>query len=310
MPPTQHTAIGGHLGSNFLIHDLRDEPSAIDAFVLRHLHELRRHYTLTGNPQTAYLAAIALADAMAPLRSTHDSFQFAQLQAFIAEMLLAEGRSADRLHAAIRRVECATDIMYSVPVVCTDVIRAEVSAALLHAIARKALGQFDEGVRWLRGTTTYLAKNRSAMHPDLVPLFRQEIMMHQHVAGHQKLLDESVHYRALRPLEYYRSLKRVFEFLSNRGQMRAAEQLFPEFKRSFAAVANLAPPISHVSFLKNVGHYVANRRQKQPALEIFARAQATAERLKLAGQARQIAHLAQQVRDGANRGELTTFLVS
>jgi hypothetical protein len=145
---------------------------------------------------------------------------------------------------------------------------------------------------------------------DLIPLRRQEIMMYQEISGYEQLAEDAVKYAVAQPLEYYRSLKRVFEFLLNEGGQQKAEQLYPEFKRAFGAVASKVPPISLISFMKNVGQYQMSLGNTQEASAVFARTLIEAKQRNLYGQVRQVKRLMQELESDNSRGKLVTFGVS
>lgn len=246
-------------------------PREIDRFLLPQIRQLKDEYQRGGNPHIIYMAGSAVGAIVTSIPSYLHSFQFSRLQALLAEMLIAQGSDAASLHVAEQHLNLALDIIHRVHAVCDDIVRAHVSFALLLSVARKALGKFDDSLEGLGATARYLTQKRSLTELDLIPLRRQEIMMHQTVAGHQQLAEDAMQYRTLRPREYYRSLKRVFEFLLNRGGLREAKQIYPEFKKAFAAIAQQVTPISHVSFLKNVGQYHMARSEAKAAANFFAR---------------------------------------
>jgi len=131
--------------------------------------------------------------------------------------------------------------------------------------------------------------------------------MQQTVAGHRQLAEDAVRYITLAPFEYYRSLKRVFEFLVNMGQARTAEDLYPEFRRAFAAIADRATPISQVSFIKDVGHYLMIHRKTEAARRVLQRGLVEAWQRNLHGQMRQLGLLIRELEQGSSRGRLVTF---
>lgn len=284
-------------------------PREIDSFLLREIHLLQNEYMRIGNPRLIYLAGSSIADVVKPLRGCTSSFQFSRLQAFLAEMLLAQGQDAHSLRAALHHMEVAFDTVNRVHAISEDIIRANVSYALLTGVINKALGKLEESLSGMRSTAWHLAWEKSATELDLIPLRRQEIMMYQSVAGHRKLAEEAVRYINLQPRQYYQSLKRVFEFLLNTGRIREADQIYAEFKRAFTTISRQSPPISHVSFLKNIGQYLVAKGDAPAASSILKRTLQEANQRNLQGQVRQVKSLTNELEAGSNQATLVTFTV-
>lgn len=282
---------------------------AIDIFLLPEIRLIRNEYKRSGNPYIVYLAANSVANIVKPFKGSHSSFQYSQLLALMGELALAQGSHADIIHVAIYHIESAIEIVNQVDSFCNEIIAAEVNYCLLLAVAEKVLGNHGESLSYLHAVIKHLAAKRYASELDLVPLRRQEIMMHQTIGGHRQLAEDAVQFHRLNPLEYYRSIKRVFEFLLNTGGMHEAEQIYPELKRAFTAVSFSVDPISHVSFLKNIGQYMLLRNETEQASMVLGRTLLDARRLNLQGQVRQVTHLLQELDSGNNQGKLETFIV-
>lgn len=281
----------------------------IDIFLMREIYWLRKFYIQTGHPRIIYFAGSKLADIVAPIPGCNCSFQFSQLQALLAEMILAQGQDANSLHVAVNHLEFAFEILNRVQVMSSDVLRAHINNALLLGIARKAFGEMDDSFNGIQKTVQYLKWEKSATELDLIPLHRQETIMRQTVDGHKQLADNAVKYIVHNPQEYYRSVKRVFEFLLNKGRLKEAELYYKEFNRAFAAIAHQAPAISQISFLKNVGQFFMAKGKAKDAASIFKRVLFAASNLSLQGQARQVKLLLQELEAGNKQAELITFKI-
>lgn len=115
--------------------------------------------------------------------------------------------------------------------------------------------------------------------------------MQQDVRLFRQLGDAAVTYARARPMEYFGSVKRVFEFAMNTGRMDEARQILPEFRRSFSAVRRKLPALSHVSFAKNIGHFYLANGKGQAGLGVLRSSLQASEALNLHGQRRQILDL-------------------
>lgn len=282
---------------------------AIDTFLMPEIRWLKEEYRQTGNPRLIYLAGSSYIHLLEPLPSTRSSFQYARLQSLLGDMLIAQGDSSETLYVAVQHIETALETMARVGTISEETLREHIRCALLLGVARKALGEFDESLLIMRKLSKVFLDIASATEIDLTPLRRQEIMMHQTTDGHRQLAEEAVRYRTLRPLEYYRSIKRVFEFVMNKGGASEAEQIYPEFRRAFANVSNRADCLDHVSFAKNVGQFLITQGQFKAATVVLNRSLEESRRLNLYGQVRQIETLVQELESGNSRGKLITFIV-
>lgn len=160
----------------------------------------------------------------------------------------------------------------------------------------------------IREAARYFRGRKDAAVFDLVPLYRQDMMMQQTTRAHLHLASTAAAYREAKPIEYYRSIKRVFEFLLNRGAVRHADSIYVEYRRAFLAVCNELPPLSHISFLKNIGQYLMAKGEMATAARVMERALAEARARHLNGQVRQIVAMLAAAR-GGNMGHLATFEV-
>jgi hypothetical protein len=282
---------------------------AIDAFLMTEIRWLKDEYRRVGNPRLIYLAGNSYTHLLSTLSATHRSFQYARLQTLLSEMLIAQGGNPEMLHTAIQHVEVALEIIDRVGIISEETLRVQVSCALLLGVARKALGQFDESLYIMRKLSKTFINISSATEVDLILIRRQEIIMRQAIDEHRQLAEEAVKYRTVRPLEYYRSLKRVFEYLMNNGGDLEAERIYPEYRRAFATVSHIVDPIGHISFAKNIGQFFMLRGRLKEAAIVLDQSLKEARHLNLQGQVRQLEILTQELGSGTGRGKLVTFKV-
>lgn len=137
----------------------------------------------------------------------------------------------------------------------TEALESSSEAALIASVALKAMSLNSECLDYMQ----YV--RRAARMSDLaaIPLLRQSVMMSQEFDHHIALLDASPAYRIPRPREYYRTIKRVFEFCLREDRRRLADSLLPELLDSFAAALPWLSISAQVSFFKNLAQYLAMR---------------------------------------------------
>lgn len=281
----------------------------IDTFLFGQIGKLKREYARSGNPEVIYLAGMELTRRVSEFSNSRFSFQCARLQALLAEMLIAEGRDAVKLNLAVHHIHVALEILRSVDVVDAETIRTWVFCEMLLAVARKALGRPDDALNGIEQASRRLREKLSASELNLMPLRRQQIIMLQKESGHRELAETAVGYRHHDPVGYFGSLKRVFEFLLNRHKTDEAQGLLAEFNRAYLAVQKRIPPISHVSFLKNVGHLQLQAGRRDNAWALLSRASSEAQARNLVGQVRQIQYLLSELGGGNSKGTLITLVV-
>jgi hypothetical protein len=282
---------------------------ALDRFLLAETRALETEYKQHGIPRITALAAESLVQATAPLPQSKKSFQTARLHALVADKLIAHGATASDIRVAITSLEIALSILERIQTFSLEMLRAHVSFALLLGVARKAIGEFDEALRFMRETALDLRTSGDARYVDLVSLTRQETIMLQSPRAHRLLASAAISYRDTHPLEYYGSVKRVFEFVLNSGRLGEAQRLYPEWKASYLRVARRLDPLSRISFVKNLGQYAIERREVARASRLLGFAAVEAQRRGLLGQVRQIHHLIAKARDGGSAGKLLTYRI-
>ncbi len=282
--------------------------SRFELFLLQQIKKLKKNYSTFGNPGMAYGAGMALFYELKDFQHVKGSYQFARLQGFLSQMLLAEGKGTDGLQLALLHIESAIEALLDISVISEEIIKTHSSFALFKGVILKALGQFDESINSIRSSCNLMVERLGASPVDLIMLTRQEVMMHQTVKGHRILRNNARRYRKQKPVEYYSTIKRVFEFAMNKGLRKDVRDLFSEFRASYAAVSHRLPPLSKISFIKNIGQYYLLEGQLQNAQKFLRKALAEASKRSLHGQARQIQYLLNQA-SGDGGGKLLTFSV-
>lgn len=283
--------------------------SYADAFFTSEHVKVRNFYRKTGNPRISLIMGESVTKFGASL-PVYGSAGLAALHLFMAEMRLALGSAktdvtlaVDHLVEAREQAEASTGRDASLSA------RILIQWHWLMSICAKAGGGdceyrslLNEGLK-----DTWIRKQVNA--PDYVAIVRQQVMMSQDLDRHLILLNESAAYRSERPLEYYRTIKRVMEFLTNSGLIDSAERLRPEFVRSFAVVRPKSTLVAKISFLKNLAHLMALQGEVVPAVKLLDLSTKSATTAGLEGQIRQLHRLKIAVQESDVRGALITFRV-
>ncbi|MCE6999579.1 hypothetical protein LZG04_32910 [Saccharothrix sp. S26] len=278
---------------------------AADLFFGAELTRVRDYYSRTGDPRLALLmgeSAAALARKLDVVGST----SLAALHLFLCEMCLAAGASADDLTRAGSHLDRARD---QAERATGDALvpRILLNWYWLMSILAKATGDdtayavlLAEGLadKWIA---------RRAEPADYIPVVRQQVMARQELRGHLALLVQAAQYKEQRPLDYYRSVKRVMEFLTNHGHHAAARNLHYEFVRSFAAIGPRRTLIAKISFTKNLAHLAALEGDVAVAKRLVGATLRSAAEAGLAGQVRQLTRLREAIAQSDVRGALVTF---
>ncbi|PHN00912.1 hypothetical protein CRP01_39645 [Flavilitoribacter nigricans DSM 23189 = NBRC 102662] len=282
--------------------------NTIEVFLFLEIKKLKKLYEKTGDPYPVYLAGLSIAQAIELIPKASNSFQYSRLQSLLAQMLLDQGKDQYTLTLALEHICKAVEIISSLNMVSEELIKEHVKFALFLGVIKKALGEYDESIMLMRENALLLTSKKGATKLDLIPLERQEIIMHQSVKGHQKLINEASLYVKNKPIEYYSTIKRIFEFLMNTDQYPKAKELFSEYRRAFSYISRRLPPLSHISFLKNTGQFYSGIGENKKAKVILINILNEARKRNLFGQERQILYMLEEIEAG-ERAELITFFV-
>lgn len=283
--------------------------SCADAFFASEHLKVREFYRKTGNPRISLMmgeSVISFGAALPVLGSTG----MAALHLFMAEMCLALGgerkdvaRAVEHLVEARAQAEAAAGRQASLAA------RILIQWHWLMSICAKAQGGDGEYRAFLNDGLKDDWIRKRANFSDYVSIVRQQVMMSQDLDRHLLLLNQAASYKIERPLEYYRTIKRVIEFLTNAGLIDSAERLRPEFVRSFAIVRPKSTLVARISFVKNLAHLMALQGEIDPAVKLLDLSMQSAAPAGLEGQMRQLHRLKLAVQESDVRGALITFRV-
>lgn len=282
------------------------DAGAATAVYVREITHLRRMARIGLRPAEAY----ALADQLlrrAPV-SPVKSVGRALLHLYLSETALATGMTvaapaATEAHA----ISCIDEISGAQ---CRDSTRLRIlSTAHMHlAIALKATGDADSAVGALDALLGAKDQPKPPI-PWVIDSARQRVMIRQSARDHVLLLETAVLYKEARPLEYYRTLKRCYEFFLNHGLKDTARSVEPHLLSAFHRVRHIATPIMSISLTKNVAQRLAIDGDGGGSLRLLEAAATEARANGLQGQIRQIDSLRSAVRAGEIKALLATFRV-
>lgn len=282
------------------------DADAITAFFVREITHLRTLVRAGLRSAEAYALASQLVRG-APA-SSMKTVGRALLHLYLSETALATGMTvatpaATEAHA----ISCIDEISGAR---CSESTRLRVlSTAHMHlSIALKATGSMDQAVDALDALLGAKDQPKPPL-PWVIDSVRQRVMMRQSAWDHLLLLESASLYKDARPLEYYRSLKRGYEFFLNRGLKETARSIEPHLMSAFLRVQHVATPIMSISLTKNVAQRLALDGQGAASLRLLHAAGSEARANGLQGQVRQIDSLRSAVQAGEVKALLETFRV-
>lgn len=278
-------------------------PTFITDLYRSELVRVRQYYATLGDPQAAYELGFGMSEL--GKRAPTKFLAIAAFEVQLAELLIAQGRNLTKASAHIDAA-----FAHAAAAESDKKGRARIlsKAILLRGIVMKAHGE-DESARQVLLETNQLPWWGEVDPADSIAVLRQRVMMSQSLAEHVALLKAARGYKSTRPLEYFRTIKRVFEFFINEGFSQSANALEPMVLAAFVASLSGQTPISKVSLLKNLAQASALQGDVDTALDRARVAEFAANRLGLHGQLLQIQTIAEGIQDGSVVGSLLTFRV-
>lgn len=236
------------------------------------------------------------------------SVQYACLLGFIGRTSLGRGRLSDVIYAE-HVLDLALAELEHAPVWNRQVVHTYIDCALSLAVSLKARGQDDDARHLLRSVVNDPDLGYYRDEWDAIPLVRQDVMMAETARAHKQLGEVAQPYSKIGGTEYYGCVKRVFEFVLNRGSRRDAEALFPLLIRTYRKVQHEMTPLARVSFVKNAAQYFGITGNSSRAKKLLSIARQDATARQLIGQMRQIDLLNEAVSAGEHP-ILTTYRVA
>jgi hypothetical protein len=277
-----------------------------DTFFSLEVKRIRRLYSQSGNPRLAYLCGQGLSHLGLELQ-IKGCLGLGALEISLAEMLIASGSSGADLSLAAAHLNLALKQIEGSP-------RIELVARLLGqwymmmAVVYKASRKVDDYASVLKDGTEDGWMRENAGPGDVVPIIRQRVMMRQDLNEHIVLLENSVQYKLTRPIEYYRTIKRVIEFLTNQGLVESASRLERELFLAYAQSGDKTK-ISKVSMGRDMAQLAGLKGEKEYARKLASATLASAQASELFGQVRQLRVLSDAIDRGDVQGALEQFKV-
>lgn len=277
-----------------------------DTFFSLETKRIRRLYSQSGNPRLAYLCGQGLSQLGLELQ-IKGCLGLGALEVSLAEMLIASGSSEAALNLAVVHLNYGLAQIEGSP-------RTELVARLLGqwymmlAVVYKASKRVQDYASVLKDGTEDRWMRENADPGDIVPIIRQRVMMRQDLNEHIVLLENAARYKLTRPIEYYRTVKRVIEFLTNHGLVESASRLEREFLLAFAQSGDKTT-ISKVSAARDMAQLAGLKGDKDYAKKLISATLATAEASELFGQVRQLRILSDAIDRGDVQGALEQFQV-
>jgi len=144
--------------------------------------------------------------------------------AYLAELFLAQGNANDVVNDLLNISE-----QNASKAPCDSELRINVLADiyLFRSINAKAQRNTSEAWYLLDEVQKSRWVKKYGNEGLFVPLTRQKVMMTQSLQQHLILLGNASNYREQNPIEYFGSIKRVFEFMTNQGHPKSVQVLKP-----------------------------------------------------------------------------------
>jgi hypothetical protein len=274
----------------------RSTDEDFDAAILPHVALLESVFRRSGQATAVLSGVCSLLSALSEFHGRR-SIAIARLYALEALLLLASGNDAIHAHRAGLRAHAATQLARQLDT--PDVAEFVAEEEMVTAVAMKATGDIDGCLAHLRAAARQLGPYEIA-----VPLIRQEALLFQDRNLFDKLLKQASTYRASRRREYYRTLKRTFEFELNSGNIQDAAALLPELL--WSSSRSPMKVLDRLSLLKNLAQMFGAMGQYRRAMVVLDVALAVAAQSGFHGQERQIRTLRASFSQGTP-GRLISF---
>jgi hypothetical protein len=245
---------------------------------------LEDYYRYHGRAAAVLVAVSSLLDVLDEFVE-RPSLMIARLYGLKATLHLAVGGARRDLELGYTAANLAVEHARTIDndhMLDTFIYEYEMTAA----VSLKAGGAFDDSIHRLR----VAAKDASA-YEIAIPVARQEVLMFQDRRQFIELLENAPVYRHSRRREYFRTLKRFFEYALNQHDLKSAESVLPELLSAAYRLDKRFGVLEQVSLLKNIGQLLALKGQRTRARLLLASTYAVAHRADLGGQQRQITGL-------------------
>ena len=274
-----------------------------DSLVSWYVQDKKKEYKQFGNSDSIVDSIDLLFRIGSDLAQADSSPNWGLLHKLKARLILESSGSTNRLELASTHIQKAIDHLSLAP--HNDSL---VSSHLIRAVVYKVKGEREEAFYSLRKSKQYLT-SKEISSEKLIMLDRQEQMMLQSTLSHEHMFRQAIAVRENDPIEFYGSIKRVFEFYMNREFHDERRKLYPILVISFNNVRGKLPLISRVSFMKIVGQHLILDGQRSKGLKVLTVALRKAIEHGFYGQVNQLQRLYDDAHSGSKL-ELVTLQVS
>jgi hypothetical protein len=286
--PSRHGSVH-ELSADVLMNEASD---VINRSLLFQIQELKLQYHRSGNPPIVYERGNQLANLFRGVPD-YRLYQLGCLHQFLGYLLITANRNLASIQLAEAHIRLALSIFDAHAVTTTDVLADLTRGHWLLGICLKMQSKHDESVDILSRSLSdpYLRRMGSPGHR--IPLIRQLVIMAQAHQSFQRL-SGTLRSQMTSPVEYFHSVRRLFEFSLNSHDLRAARVFFDECSSAFAKAKPLLESVHIAAYYKSVFHFFRMSNQDILADMVLKNTVRTTNRLGLHGQKRQLLSLAEQ----------------
>jgi len=261
-----------------------------------------REYRKLGNSASLSDSIYYLIQKIEGLKQSKQSIVCGLINKFEAQLTLESTRNLEDLNLSLNFIDKAIENI-SIEKPSEDLV----SAHLIRAVILKAQNDREDSFYSIKSSKQELIK--AGLNPKfLIKLNRQEQMMLQTNLSHEYMLTEAMSVRNVSPIEFYSSIKRLFEYYMNWNQHEKRRKLYPTLVNTFTMIKNRLPIISKISFMKISAQHHIIEGNNQLGFRLLHIALQKSLDHDLRGQSNQIIKLIDDSYDG-RKLELITFRV-
>jgi hypothetical protein len=261
-------------------------PLEVEVYLYEKISFFKKQYKLFGNPMLVYNTAIVLANKVAHFLD-QNLYQLGRLHAFLGYLLINANPNLVTIKISRAHLEKAINIINNTNTFSEEVFRSYMYINWLLAVAIKIEGQFDEAYDLIVRCIEDKHVKRFGATMTTIPLIRQKAIMEQTARSHQSLARTVDSYKS-DPVEYFHSVRRLFEYSLNSQDRNLLDYLYKLANFSFQKARPYIDVVYTYSYYKNVYHYLRLKGEVQRAEVIYTLIVEKTELLQLYGQRKQI----------------------
>jgi hypothetical protein len=281
---------------------LAQSPRALDAMLFEQIHALVKRYKKVGDPLSIYYSGRQLAIQFDPLRGRR-LYQVGCLHSLLGELLITANLGLLSIRQAEAHLQLALTILDGTNSANAELSRMLLKTFWLKAITQKMQQQYTAAYETLRQGLEERYLQQTTTFVERIPLLRQIVLMEQNDTSY-RLLSESLGPLSSNPVEYFHSVRRLFEFYLNHRELGAADRYYREVLNAFGRARYSLQAVHVYSFYKNLYQYFHLIGQYPIASELLKRTLCGTTQLNLHGQRAQLIRLAQNFGQGNDDARL------